>query len=205
MKNVTFIGDPHGRKKLEPYFDIVRRQTDFGNKTFSLGDNGFYEEYELGAEFLGKIDPHHENHVWLQGNHDLYPANEYPFVLGNHGIWNDIFYVRGAHSIDRSKRIEGVDWFREEELTTTQMNWALNDYSLHHPAIVATHCAPKWITKLMFDIDTNESTPKFLQALFEEHQPKFWIFGHHHRNQIFQKNGTTFVCLAELNTMMLTY
>lgn len=205
MKNVTFIGDLHGRKKLEPYFEIVRRQTDFGNKTFSLGDNGFFEEYQLALEFLSKIDPYHENHVWLQGNHDMHPANGYPFVLGNHGVWNDIFYVRGAHSIDRNQRIEGIDWFREEELTTGQMNLAFDDYIMCKPKIMATHCAPKSITKLMFDITSNESTPNFLEALLEEHRPDFWIFGHHHRNQIFQKNGTTFVCLAELNTMTLTY
>lgn len=203
MKKITFIGDPHGRQKLKPYFEIVRQQTDFGNKTFSLGDNGFRKEYNLGRKFLKVIDPHHENHVWLQGNHDFQPATNYPFVLGNHGIWNDIFYIRGANSIDRHRRTEGVDWFRGEELSYGEMLMAFTDYENIKPDFVATHDAPRSIVKTMFDIDAIDATTYFLQELFEFHQPKVWIFGHYHRNATFIKNGTTFICLNELQTTTL--
>jgi Icc-related predicted phosphoesterase len=42
-----------------------------------------------------------------------------------------------------------------------------------------------------------------LHMMFQEHQPKLWVFGHHHQSKDVQINGTRFVCLNELETMTL--
>ncbi len=41
-------------------------------------------------------------------------------------------------------------------------------------------------------------TEQFLQALWELHQPKIWVHGHHHISVDHVIEGTRFVCLAEL-------
>jgi hypothetical protein len=46
-------------------------------------------------------------------------------------------------------------------------------------------------------------TQRYLQNMFEQHQPRLWVFGHHHVSWHMEMNGTTFRCLNELEIMEL--
>ena len=61
MKNVTLIGDLHGKYKR--YHEIIREK-DRHPYTIQLGDFGF--DYRT----LDNVDP--KNHVFIGGNHENY-------------------------------------------------------------------------------------------------------------------------------------
>ena len=44
----------------------------------------------------------------------------------------------------------------------------------------------------------NTRTSQALQRMFEEWQPKFWLFGHYHVTKCFKLGNTEFQCLGEL-------
>lgn len=107
---LRIIGDVHG--------DIARYVALVGETPCSvaLGDIGFRRSY--GEVEAAGLDP--QRHRILQGNHDWYTTTPPGRVLGDFGTCTvcgvAFFFVRGARSIDRAVRTEGVDWFREEEL-----------------------------------------------------------------------------------------
>lgn len=199
--NIKIIGDPHG--KLPQYKEIVLKAEYYGDKTISLGDNGFESEWIEGEKFLGGLDGGFENHKWLGGNHDFYPNDQFKQSLGDFGFWNNLFFVRGAKSIDRAHRIEGVDWFREEELSYSQMSKCYDLFDQHRPDFVISHTCPQSISESVFGFSDKNSTSIFLEDLFQLHQPKVWIFGHMHTNITHYAGDTIFICLAELQTTTL--
>lgn len=52
----------------------------------------------------------------------------------------------------------------------------------------------------LFPYTDKSITRNLLQSMFEEHQPKLWLFGHHHRSKRKEINGTEFICVKELQT-----
>jgi hypothetical protein len=156
---------------------------------------------------LGTLDP--EYHRVVAGNHDRLP-NLSPHFLGDFGTHSvplaegrlELFFARGAASIDRMARIEGLNWWPEEELDSQQQASAIASYGAARPRLVVTHDCP---TELVGMIATQgqklpaSQTNAMLQAMFESHVPQWWFFGHHHRNWVFQHpRGTRFVCLGSL-------
>jgi hypothetical protein len=196
---IKIIGDPHG--KLSEYVQIVLNAERFGEKTLTVGDNGFLQNWAAGEHFLAGLDGGFENHKWLGGNHDIYPNTQFKQSLSDYGIWQGIFYIRGAYSIDRAKRIEGVDWYREEELNYSEMLSCMEMWEKEKPNYVVSHACPQSVQEKCFNITDRSSTSIFLQELFEIHQPKIWVFGHFHRTVITNEKNTSFVCLAELQTI----
>lgn len=70
-----------------------------------------------------------------------------------------------------------------------------------------THdCPPEVAKKLFFDTDyrmmlspqVQTRTADALQEMFYEHKPDLWVFGHWHIPAVTEIDGTTFVCLGEL-------
>lgn len=197
--NTLVIGDPHG--KLDEYENIVRFADFYGYNTLSVGDNGFQKEWEWGLKHLNA-----EKHRWLHGNHDSMDYVDTPLSLGHFGVWNGIFTIRGAYSIDRSARIQGRDWFPDEELNHTQMNQCFDLWEKMKPQIVVTHDCPSSVCDQLFNFDNGHSvTRKFLEELFAVHQPKQWVFGHYHARRDKTINGTRFICLPELNWIKINH
>jgi len=80
------------------------------------------------------------------------------------------------------------------------------------PEIVATHDCPKAIQLELLTILAaghrpekiyDSRTTTALQAMFEVHQPKAWVFGHYHIDKTATIGGTKFVCLNELSLVEL--
>lgn len=215
------IGDVHGKHK-----QLAKLCKD---ATYSLcvGDVGFSYDY-LNQNINPKF------HKCILGNHDNYTTAEcckdgcekcegrgYVFAklskhfLKDFGIWSvpkfgDIFYVRGAWSIDQDYRTINVSWWVDEELTRIQLVNAIDAYDKAKPKFVVTHTCPQCIVPMFFNGSTFGNkvfTPKTEQALenmYHIHQPDIWIFGHFHYNwdKVVKHpqtgKETRFICLNEL-------
>jgi Icc-related predicted phosphoesterase len=138
------------------------------------------------------------------GNHDDYTYLNAAHSLGDWSVSkNGIMTVRGADSIDKYRRIEGLDWWPNEELNYDQMKHAIDTYILTKPKIMITHNCPREVSNDLFGIMEKSITTNGLQAMLEYHQPDLWVFGHHHKSKNEVINGTRFICLAELETLIV--
>lgn len=193
--NLRLIGDVHG--KYKKYHQLLRK----AKNTLQIGDFGF--QYDT----LVAVDA--KRHRIIGGNHDNYGIIErWPHFLGNHGIhtvegFGDIFFVRGAYSIDRDIRTTGVSWWEEEELTLRQCHNALKEYKRVKPNFVVTHSCPlSVIPHVTSSLSVIKSrTSQLLEEMFSVHQPNNWIFGHFHRKWEKLIDGTHFRCLNELECL----
>ena len=206
---LRIIGDVHG--KMEDYIVLAEA----AQYSVQVGDMGF--EYHALTRFL---DP--ERHKVLGGNHDNYEVSEgrfymqTPHFLGDYGVhtipgFGDFFYVRGAYSIDKAQRLiweangEGKSWWPDEQITYAQGMSALEKYKEVKPDFVITNECPASVIDHVSGVKTWDGvlirpsmTANLLEAMLDAHQPKLWIFGHHHRNFSMSIRGTSFRCLPEL-------
>jgi len=193
----TIIGDVHG--KVERYKEI----TDNCNFSICVGDFGFEQEWRWHRKNISA-----GNHMINMGNHDYLPFLNDDASLENYFHFNlrSIFSVRGAESIDKHLRTEGLDWFPNEELTYQEGLAAVDAYVEAKPRIVISHDCPQSILESLFKMGWSygkSQTRQLLQAMFEAHQPEYWFFGHHHEHRDSAINGTRFICLGELETFEL--
>ena len=144
------------------------------------------------------------NHYINPGNHDYGPVLQYQTnqSCGNFAYFDqfDIFTVRGAESIDKHLRTEGIDWFPNEELNYREQLEAFDKYCDIKPKVVISHDCPQKVANALFGIYDKTQTRFMLEMMFQEHQPELWIFGHHHKSKDVQIGRTQFVCLSELET-----
>lgn len=194
MNKLTFIGDPHG--KVNEYKALTEKY----KKTICVGDFGFKTQWEWHKK---NIDPAY--HWIVPGNHDYPPMFHEDFCLGNFKFIPEfnLFTVRGADSIDKHLRTEGIDWFENEELTYPEGLECLDLYEKCKPNIVVSHDCPQSVMTSLFGYPDKSRTRQLLESMFEIHQPNLWVFGHHHRSKDVQILGTRFVCLAELETLTI--
>lgn len=197
-KAFKFIGDVHG--KLEEYRKIILTC----EASICVGDFGFKKEWLWHYDNVWNRDI--GSHYINPGNHDWYDYTIKP--AASTGNWNylpwwKIFTVRGADSIDKHLRREGVDWFPNEELSYMEGIEVLDHYLTIKPRIVVSHDCPQKVMERFFGYNEKSTTRQLLQVMFEQHQPELWVFGHHHQHKDEVINGTRFVCLDELETLEL--
>lgn len=206
---LRLIGDMHCQNEL------YLRKLDGVPYTLQVGDLSIY-----GFEFMTECGIEVERHKFIGGNHDNYnKINESPHHLGDYGVWSvpqfgDIFYIRGAWSIDKKLRTPGLDWWPEEELTNEECEKALELYKEVRPKFVVSHECPldivQFVTNPMFAhnmgfssgvIQTN--TNRILQRMREFHAPKIHVFGHYHKKLDIVANEVRYVCLPEFGVLDL--
>ena len=193
--HLRLIGDVHGHK--DNYRKLCRKAL----YTIQLGDHAFDYLH------LNGLDPNY--HQILGGNHDNYDLiTAWPHYLGDYGLhqipgFGDVFFVRGAFSIDRHLRTEGVNWWQDEEMSIRQGYRAIDLYKSIRPSFVISHTCPtdaiSFVTKSGHLIPSR--TSQLLNQMFAIHQPPIWVFAHFHTSLRFQINGTEFVCLNELECL----
>jgi len=138
---------------------------------------------------------------FIRGNHDNPDiCRKHPNYLGEFGNTTidgrDIFFISGAFSIDREYRTEGVDWWSEEELSMLQCREVMEMYLETKPEIVVSHDGPQQAThNLLIGQPLSTRTGQLLSSMFTFHKPKYWIFGHWHKNWRAEIEGTNFICL----------
>jgi hypothetical protein len=200
--SITVIGDVHG--KYDRYHKIIC-QTEYHPYTIQIGDFGF--KYDT----LKNVD--HNKHIILGGNHDNYDlCHNYPHFLSDYGYmvnFNriDFFYYRGAYSIDRSQRTIGIDWWEKEQVNIDNFMKARELYASIKPSIMISHDCPDFLVQQYIGPNSKlyeNITNWALNELFNIHQPKLWIHGHHHLSRTTVYGNTKFVCLNELETYQLS-
>lgn len=188
---MILIGDVHG--KVDSYLQIIQNPRWKVQKSIQLGDFGFHNEHEW---HLQNIDS--AQHKILFGNHDAVFFRYAKHSLGDFGMYEGIFYIRGAYSIDQWHRKQGRDWWPEEEMGWKEWSDCIEAYEKAKPEIVISHDCPAIVRKKMWGITNKTVTSEGLQHCFEIHQPNRWFFGHHHESKIDIIENTHFQCLAEL-------
>ncbi len=199
---LRLIGDVHG--KYEQYFNLIHNC----ERSVQVGDMGF--DYSP----LNSIDPF--QHRFIPGNHENYNTiKECPHSLGDYGLLEfngiKIGFIRGAWSIDWKCRTEGLDWFKEEELSYNKLANAIDLLEIIKPDIMITHTCPEMVKlDLLKTVPTlsggqnfNTLTENALQALYNKVKPKLWVFGHWHNWYLkyfeYDNKKTKFICIPELH------
>lgn len=210
--NMRFIGDIHaqwdGYKNLIANCDYTIQVGDFG-----LGFPG----HDFPAKMLSVPGCHR----FIRGNHDkVQVCKNHPWYLGDFGYFPEfgdipcgIFFLGGAWTPDFYNKVEGINWWRDEELNYTALEKAIFMAIKEKPKIIVTHDCPRELKDNHLGrhryIDNNGGryentrTDNALQVLFEQHQPDLWIFGHYHERQKIHLNGTEFICLEEFGVFDL--
>lgn len=197
----TIIGDVHG--KFEDYLAIAGGSS----SSIQLGDFGlgFYEDREVKVK---KWLSNNQNHKFIRGNHDNPEVCQYTSgYLGDYyaSPEDSLMCIGGAWSIDYYRRSENINWWYDEELTQKQFDEVEKLYCELKPNTVISHDAPMDVPEEMgllnplFGGSVATKTGFRLAKLFRLHQPKFWFFGHWHKNAQLQINGCHFQCLNELS------
>jgi predicted phosphodiesterase len=199
-----FIGDVHGL--YTQYKRIIREHTN----TIQVGD--------MGVGFRRLNGSHRENPPYdlmlkknarfIRGNHDN------PEVCRKHSQWihdgsveDDMMFVGGAFSIDREYRTKEYSWWEDEELSLSQLVFIHDAYVTIEPACMVTHDCPVTVIKHMHShhLFDNSRTQQALEAMWQKHKPKVWVFGHHHKSFDQVIDGTRFVCLDELEVKEINW
>ncbi len=193
---MIFLGDVHG--KFDKLKIVVKHLTkEHPEQTIlQVGD------YGIG---FGPQPPKNlgKNFKFFPGNHDDRKlCLKDPHCLGNFGHITEesVYYISGAYSPDRAMRIEGINWWANEELTENELNLAGVGVETLCPKIIVTHDFPRCIIPDLFGYNPYHSrTGVYLEAIFAKYQPKYWVGGHHHKNVQKEIGGTRFICLSELS------
>jgi hypothetical protein len=183
----VFIGGNHEPYTIKLRSDVSTqdpRAVDPYSKFFKKGDKVYQ---------FDQLPPHHVGHYGVWQIPDCEPTA---------GLNDKLFFMRGAWSIDKNWRTDGVDWFEDEELTYAQGNAAIKMYGEVKPDFVVTHACPQFVQshlRLFKKEGVEESfrtrTGQILEAMHNIHRPKIWVFGHYHQDMMKMIEGTLFVCL----------
>lgn len=211
---MLIVGDVHG--KIDQFWSICLDYWEQNpqSKVIQLGDVGFHNSYEKLIKLFRGTYAHKGLLTIVPGNHDDYArciesrgSSKWKYTGGikihNTTSQDDMFFQRGANSIDKHLRTEGKDWFSNEEMTYTQLGKAVDLYIESKPRIMFSHTCPSSVKKQLFGYDESSRTEQALQVMFELHQPEIHFFGHFHSSRDEVINGTRFICLAELETYEL--
>jgi len=96
---------------------------------------------------------------------------------------------------------------QNEELNYAEARKVANAYFANKPRIVVSHDCPQSLASLLYRINDKSITRQLLETCFREHQPEYWIYGHHHKsirtNITFEGKTISFIGLNELEVIKI--
>lgn len=190
---MRFIGDIHG--KLPQYLRLL----DGCSASVQVGDFGYGFGLRGQADYIAQHMPPKGNHHFIRGNHDS-PAEcaKSKHWIPDGTVQRGMMFVGGADSIDKQHRIEGVSWWRDEELSYSELDDMIDICFASKPRVMVTHDAPASIVAYFFNCYDENRTRSAFDTMFSIRAPEIWVFGHWHRHVDQVIHGTRFICLAEL-------
>lgn len=114
-------------------------------------------------------------------------ANVYHLCRGEYYTIQDrTFWVMGgANSFDKEWRTEGVNWWKEEIPSITEMEHGLNTLAAHDNKVdyIVTHTMPQKLIEPVLGVGyESEPTQSYLDTVYDRAQFKEWFCGHFHRD-----------------------
>lgn len=220
MDSFAVIGDSHGYftspspksgKCLHTLLPTIPLDT------VQIGDYGIFDGQDVRT--LRKVKKR-EGYTdsFFCGNHDNPElCAKQSNWLGRYGILPNrpsVMFFGGAESCDVKPngfwagRVEGKDWWKDEQLDHEEMLKALQLYQDTKPDIVLSHDCPKRCYGLLSFTPgfkywewAEGRTPDFLDRLMDIHKPRMWVHGHHHQARSYEVDGCRFRCLDELEVI----
>lgn len=202
---MLLIGDIHGL--FSDYKQIIRNYG--AKKSLQLGDFGL--GFPNGQKQVD-MDEFDGTHLFIRGNHDnpfhcrrsSNYAGDFGTLEGSFidGMFEKLFFISGAWSIDEAWRTPGKDWWEDEQLSFEELNKAVELYGKEKPEIVCSHDCP---TLVLHYIHSSRVIPtrtsQAMDVMFQERRPSYWFFAHHHISWRMNIQGCTFVCLNEMECL----
>jgi Icc-related predicted phosphoesterase len=207
MLNVLVAGDTHGDAKNIQHL-LLKAKGNKCSKVLVTGDFGHFPHLKNGVKWYNNISAKAvkegiELH-WIKGNHDNHDdlkkyigcVEIYPnvFFHQNLHVWtwgNSTFCaVGGAYSIDKADREEGIDWWKDEQISYKEVE--RSEDIMSEIDIIISHDCPisvdidKYL-EYKRDIYTQGNRQK-LQDIVDNLKPKMVIHGHYH--QRIESKGT---------------
>ena len=229
---ILLVGDPHGdRYNISNVLDIAN--SNGCEKVVLLGDVGYWPHTPDGQLFLKhvekethlkNIDIHfikgnHDNHEWLKqyDHQEIVQLQDHLFYHPNLStwVWGDYSFcaVGGAHSVDHHNRVEGISWWRDENISMGDV-YGCEGISAD---IILSHDCPLSVNIdniLQNKKDQNTTANREnLQMIVNEIKPRYVFHGHYHKKIIAEgkRDGELFVNVGlssnkqELETQCLVF
>ena len=200
------VGDTHAtirgatalvEQAKETEVDEVWQTGDLGYWPNLGRTNGFFEVLSRSPVYIYFADGNHEDHLALGSAKLAYSPKEVrPMVIHmprghvhRAGDLNVLFFG-GARSVDRSWRIEGKTWFKEE--LPSEEEWQRATEATDIDVVVAHDAPPAQDFDYPGNLDPDNPWPLLdlevthhfrvqLESLRHTLQPRWWFHGHHHR------------------------
>lgn len=198
---VRLIGDVHG--KMDQYAQVIKDC----DRSVQVGDMGVgFPTRVPGLRSGPPVDAMQlGDHRFIRGNHDS-PGDcrLYPQFIEDGTVEDRVMYIGGAFSIDYMYRMEGVSWWRDEELSYAELQVLVDKYQEVKPDVMITHECPEIISTEMCrrvgwkKFDSKSRTRDAFETMWLNHKPKLWIAGHWHLSFDADIMGTRFIILNEL-------
>ena len=136
MEELLIIGDVHASEtntKFAQYQSIIDLYPNC--HSIQVGDFGFHWAHQ---KHMAEIDS--TKHRVNFGNHDCTDYLHSPHSTGNYNYfptWK-LCTFRGASSIDRGSRIEGISWWRDEEMSYAELQDGIDFIIANKPDIIVS-------------------------------------------------------------------
>lgn len=194
---LRLIGDIHG--DYDTYDNIIANC----DRSVQIGDMGFnYAHLQYAVDS--------KSHRFFPGNHDNFL--KLLSVPHNLGMWGEmivgdtkLFWLGGGYSIDKSNRVEGRDWFSDEELPFYLLQDVYEAWLQSDANILLSHEAPPGIPQQMGILGIHQSkipfnihstTSQTLGLMIAGRKPKKHYFGHWHNMRSKKIDGVKYYCIG---------
>lgn len=216
MEDWIISGDTHGdARNICELIDLACSMNCLG--VVVCGDFGYFPNLvntnnELiiaskYAEFRNKIvyflKGNHENHAELAKHSTITELYKNIFYLPNNTVIKlgeyNVGIMGGAYSIDSWRRVEGIDWFKNEMISNEDVENCMGnvDILLSHDAPLNNDGIDEY---LEHDMDANTLANRLsLQKVVNKVSPKLIIHGHYHLRRFFEcllNTGTKIPCIS---------
>lgn len=156
----------------------------FTNKKYNtlvvLGNHENYDrikKFPVVDKFEGKVRKINDS-VFILMRGEIYTIDGYKF-----------FAFGGAESMDKAFRQEGISWWRDEECTPEQEEYALENLEKHGNEVdfILTHTCSVSTLNELFQMNyvysrQYDAQNKFLERVKQKVDYKYWFFGHMHKD-----------------------